>query len=236
MDQKTRAKMDDIKSKIIHKYRSNFDLSNFQDFVQQIELLECEALARFQGDMNSASFLNYYRKLIDSGIIIFILGNGDVSIPASTRLEYKRILDIRQELTKEFGHTPTPEQVAKITGVGKRAVLNAIAAEPLMGPAARLDKPTDDEENGLTLIGILKSDSDSTRKAHEEAAKATITKVIATMPTDIRLVTNFIMEGLSVKEMSERTGLDPAYFYRVKKRAIRRLSKNEELRALIRTA
>lgn len=233
MNPDIRIRADDIKAKTIARYRLNFNIDTIQDLIQQVELLECEAISRFTGNINSQSFLDYFKKMVEGGALTFVLSNGDINIPSSTRFEYNRILSVRRQLTEELGHVPSVKQVAAIAGVGKRAVLNALAAEPLLGPAVRLDKPVD-SENETTLINIIKSNTeDITQPLDTQTTNNIIQETLKTFPTDIRLIAKFIMEGLSVKEMSERTGLDPNYFYRLRKRAVRHLSRNKELRSLV---
>lgn len=203
----------------IRRYAQNFDSDSIQDLSQQAELLELEAASRFCGRKDSGAFRDYLEKYITGGTAAFTLARGDVYIPAATRAEYSRILKARDGVEELLRRPATAAETAKAAGTGIRAVRNALAAEPLMGPAERIDA-SDQPDWPDTDSAPPDTDNDKLRARLRELAER--------LGSGERLMTNLLAQGLSISQMEERTGLSRACLAHLRQKTIRKLKNDKD--------
>lgn len=234
LNTETKAAIDAIKNEGISRNRVNAD--DINDLRQQAEYLALEAIEKFHGDHNSESFLEYAEKFITGGLTMFILNQGDVNIPAATRYEFNRILEIRDKLKAE-GKQAGAGEIAAAAGVTPRAVFSALRAEILMGPADRMDARLNEKDGSesrqefyeITTLPIATPIEDFEDQEVQSGINETVKIAVQCLPRVERDIITRLMHGMTLADTAKELHL-PLYFVRnTRNSAIRRLRLNQEL-------
>ena len=224
-----------IKSNVIAVNRQNFDADSIKDLIQQTELLSLEAINRFDGDLESEAFRTYAKKYIYGGITAFVLNQGDITIPAATRYEYTKILELKQELEKK-GQRVSAKKIAELTGKSLRTVKMAISLELLLAPAQRLNqKINTDTNNDESELGELIASSQLENiesNIFEEESTQAVRNAINELPIQEQKIVKMLMEGKSANEIIKTTGQSSYFVHKTKSKAFRRLRQNSKLKEI----
>lgn len=170
-----------------------------------------EAVSKFEPD-RGFKFESYAAARI-RGAIIDDLRNQDW-VPRSVRTQARRVEETLRKLQKQFGRTPTDEEVAVEMGVTVRK-LRAIYARVSSVMFVSLERllMVGDRSGGLSLVDTL---ADATAEDPAEAAelmelKSFLSSCIAALPAKERAaITLYYYEGLSLAEISSVVGVSPA--------------------------
>lgn len=240
LNEETKAALEGIKREQISKNRASAD--DIADLCQQAEYLALEAAEKFNGDLSSEAFLKYAERYITGGLTMFILNQGDVNIPAATRYEFNRILEIRDKLKSE-GKKGTVSETAAAAGVTSRAVLSALRAEILMGPAERMDAKLNEKDGSeskqefyeITSLPIATPIEDFEDQEVQNGVNETVKNAVESLPRVERDIIYRLMHGMTLADTAKALNL-PLYFVRnTKNSALRRLRLNEDLEKAAKT-
>lgn len=220
-----------IKHEGIKRYKNVFDADSIEDLIQQAELLALEVLNHFQGDYNSESFKIFAQKTIIGGLAAFVL-EGDIEIPASTRYEYNKILKIRDQLKAQNGLRPTIQEIAITANVSVKQTIAAIQCEILMLPSKRIDQTLDEEGN--TIGYYLKDPNNSIEETDRKITNEELHKVLQEKLEEMELLEKqmiiSILEGKKLCEIAKQFGKSENYARIIRKKAFRKLRKDEILK------
>jgi RNA polymerase sigma-B factor len=184
------------------------------DDLRQVAFLALvKAVDRFDPDRNVA-FSTFAGRTIEGEIKRHFRDHTwTVRVPRSTKETHLRLRRATDELTQQFGRSPTVDQLAESVGLDVDEVLEAIAAGSAYSTAS-LDAPTGEDGDGGRQLG-----ADDEGFGH--VADATLVDALMTElePREREIVRLRFFEELSQSEIAERVGISQMHVSRLLRRS-----------------
>jgi len=144
-----------------------------------------------------------------------------VRVPRDLQELAVKVDKVADEMTREVGRAPTPQEIAERVGVGAEQVLEAREAAAAYR-AVSLDRPrTDDEEDGENFADTFGADDPGYALAESAATVQRLMRVLSDREREVLRLR--FEEDLTQSEIGDRVGVSQMHVSRLIRQSIARL-------------
>lgn len=224
--------MEKITMNLLKSFTTFVNPSLREDLSQQASLLELEASAKFLGPKNGRNWETFLEKSIKGGLIAFVEGEGDISIPAATRYAYMIIIKSYDQFKAEHGYAPSYQMLAEMHNCGIRKIANAMNARVLLMPAHRLDAAINVNDENPTSFGEMIPDSAPSpeQQCIRDSLNNRARDIFLSVSGENKIIIQHLLAGLGNDRIAQALGVSEREAQRKKMRLFSMLRRNPELR------
>ncbi len=209
-------------AKKVNKYRF---YAEFEDLMQEGYLGLCYAVEKYDS-WQGALFITFASYCLDTVLSRYISKQNTIRLPLG---EYALVMKYDRVVNRVYactGRKPTREEMKEHLGVGD-AALKKIERNHCILHTASLDGAQSEDED-FALEDVIADKNNDIERAERgmyiDALKETIWKTVDTLPTEQReIIHQRYEQGMSYKEIEEKTGTDRGKVWRIENNAFRTL-------------
>ncbi len=207
--------------------KAGSSILEFEDLVNEgmIGLFTAVDKFDYRRDISFATYATYW--ILDSLRLCVKFNNNAIRLPVSKQAQLNKILSARKFLTEETGKEPSVEQIAALTGMSGKIVLNTLKAQKLV---ISLDTPcgSDDDENCTLGSFIAAEDQNVAENLELSELKNLIAEAFEVLDDRERAIITYHYglddgEPKSLTEIGELVNLTKQRTFQLEKQAMYKL-------------